>query len=582
MSFPRPKNFSYVDLNDVRVIDDINNHLNVKLAEPLITPYVALERARKTLAPYGIVIPAVAWMNSDDGEQVFPVYQWGGLYGTKGVASVDTDLKANATYSVYFSWSYVAGKNAYEVYCAVVNQEELNDLLTTDFDGSPVPHHDEEYENSDKPITYPNVNAAVHFEEKKKLRATTDISLVEATEAFVRRTEAARASLLSPSTISEDDDPCWDDYRMVGMKKKGGREVPNCVPKKGVPKMRKEDAESDRREDEEYDNNPAKHMLTDPRKTRKIHADIMAQHQKNADQNAAEADEEERRRHEADPDLKRKEREMVDKYHRHLASRPDKSGKKPTQKMIDARHRILMGQYDKALEQHERAKKERQERIAAGKEQPEKPVTPEMKAARERVAAMQKKKDAERATTNEEFDQQMDEALSPPDIRYSVNHGDNVAREHARGYKKAATAYNDAFAKVASQRRTLTREQEDELANHYERALHHQREFKKRLAQLAARKNEDINEGSAAWQRKEGKNPEGGLNRKGVESYRRENPGSKLQMAVTTKPSKLKPGSKAANRRKSFCARMGGMPGPMKDEKGRPTRKALSLRKWNC
>ena len=86
----------------------------------------------------------------------------------------------------------------------------------------------------------------------------------------------------------------------------------------------------------------------------------------------------------------------------------------------------------------------------------------------------------------------------------------------------------------------------------------------------------------AAWQRKEGKNPEGGLNRKGIASYRAENPGSKLSMAVTTKPSKLKPGSKAANRRKSFCARMGGMPGPMKDEKGRPTRKALSLRKWNC
>lgn len=87
---------------------------------------------------------------------------------------------------------------------------------------------------------------------------------------------------------------------------------------------------------------------------------------------------------------------------------------------------------------------------------------------------------------------------------------------------------------------------------------------------------------SPAWQRKAGKNPTGGLNRKGIASYRRENPGSKLSMAVTTPPSKLKPGSKAANRRKSFCARMGGMPGPMKDEKGRPTRKALSLRKWNC
>ena len=91
-----------------------------------------------------------------------------------------------------------------------------------------------------------------------------------------------------------------------------------------------------------------------------------------------------------------------------------------------------------------------------------------------------------------------------------------------------------------------------------------------------------LNEASAAWQRKAGKNPEGGLNAAGVASYRKENPGSKLQTAVTTKPSKLKPGSKDAKRRKSFCARMGGMPGPMKDEKGRPTRKALSLRKWNC
>ena len=53
-----------------------------------------------------------------------------------------------------------------------------------------------------------------------------------------------------------------------------------------------------------------------------------------------------------------------------------------------------------------------------------------------------------------------------------------------------------------------------------------------------------------AWQRKEGKSEAGGLNRKGIESYRRENPGSKLSMAVTTKPSKLKAGSKAANRRK--------------------------------
>jgi hypothetical protein len=85
-----------------------------------------------------------------------------------------------------------------------------------------------------------------------------------------------------------------------------------------------------------------------------------------------------------------------------------------------------------------------------------------------------------------------------------------------------------------------------------------------------------------SWTRSEGKSKTGGLNAKGVASYRKENPGSKLKMAVTTKPSKLDPDSKAAKRRKSFCARMSGVDGPMKDEKGRPTRKALALRKWNC
>jgi hypothetical protein len=87
---------------------------------------------------------------------------------------------------------------------------------------------------------------------------------------------------------------------------------------------------------------------------------------------------------------------------------------------------------------------------------------------------------------------------------------------------------------------------------------------------------------AAAWTRKEGKNKNGGLNAKGVASYRRAHPGSKLQTAVTTKPSKLKKGSKAYKRRKSFCARMGGVKGPMKDEHGKPTRKALALKKWNC
>jgi hypothetical protein len=91
--------------------------------------------------------------------------------------------------------------------------------------------------------------------------------------------------------------------------------------------------------------------------------------------------------------------------------------------------------------------------------------------------------------------------------------------------------------------------------------------------------------GTPAWQRKEGKNPKGGLNKKGIASYRREHPGSKLSLAVTTKPSKLKPGSKSANRRKSFCARMKGLKKRLTSAKTAHdpnSRVNKSLRKWNC
>jgi hypothetical protein len=85
-------------------------------------------------------------------------------------------------------------------------------------------------------------------------------------------------------------------------------------------------------------------------------------------------------------------------------------------------------------------------------------------------------------------------------------------------------------------------------------------------------KKPKLNTEGAAWTKKSGKSPSGGLNEKGRRSYERENPGSDL------KP----PQPEGGPRKNSFCARMGGNPGPMKDEKGRPTRKALALRKWKC
>lgn len=72
-----------------------------------------------------------------------------------------------------------------------------------------------------------------------------------------------------------------------------------------------------------------------------------------------------------------------------------------------------------------------------------------------------------------------------------------------------------------------------------------------------------------AWTRKEGKNPKGGLNAKGRASYK----GGTLKAPV-------KSGDNP--RRASFLARMGNMPGPERDSKGRPTRLLLSLQAWGA
>lgn len=78
--------------------------------------------------------------------------------------------------------------------------------------------------------------------------------------------------------------------------------------------------------------------------------------------------------------------------------------------------------------------------------------------------------------------------------------------------------------------------------------------------------------GTAAWQRKEGKNPKGGLNAKGRASYKAQTGG--------TLRAPVKSGDNP--RRASFLARMGNMPGPEYDDKGRPTRLLLSLRVWGA
>ena len=88
---------------------------------------------------------------------------------------------------------------------------------------------------------------------------------------------------------------------------------------------------------------------------------------------------------------------------------------------------------------------------------------------------------------------------------------------------------------------------------------------------------------SAAWQRKEGKNPKGGLNEKGRRSYEKSHPGSNLKAPVKREEAKKSP--KSAARRKSFCARMEGMKAKntsSKTARDPNSRINKSLRAWDC
>lgn len=260
---------------------------------------------------------------------------------------------------------------------------------------------------------------------------------------------------------NEDADPCWKGYKQVGMKMKGGRKVPNCVPVK----------------EEEIEEGKIKDKLQKVAKVGALVGALGAHAGKVYDVGNVAT-------HSDDPGM---------------AAATIASYAHPASRVLQAAPSIL--KVDKA------GKGENE--FARQKKYPKKPV----------------KEDAE---------------------------------AHSKDFRKSSSRF------VGS----------NELTDIYKKQTPGQIV----MGVVKEKLEED-------WQDKKYKNPSGGLTKAGVMAFRRENPGSKLQTAVTTPPSKLKPGSKAANRRKSFCARMGGMKKRLTSAKTAndpDSRINKALRKWNC
>ena len=166
-------------------------------------------------------------------------------------------------------------------------------------------------------------------------------------------------------------------------------------------------------------------------------------------------------------------------------------------------------------------------------------------------------------------------------ISDAIHKGWNVT---AQAFVKNPMMFDDAKTMAPEKLQAKIAQRQKLMTQNYAQLPEEEKEKDRVVARAmlqAITGQQEVNE-TEAWQKANRKDKTSGMSKKAVKSYRREHPGSKLQTAVTTKPSKLKKGSKAAKRRKSFCARMSGNKGPMKKPNGKPTPKALALRRWHC
>lgn len=116
----------FIGVNNDAARDNINVHLASVTACACITPYIALERVRKVLAQFHIFLPKIMFLDGEHGVETFPTNQFGEVMGMRDDGKVVN--KVPDPYHVYFEYQ-MNERGMFDVFCEIVNQEELEDLL---------------------------------------------------------------------------------------------------------------------------------------------------------------------------------------------------------------------------------------------------------------------------------------------------------------------------------------------------------------------------------------------------------------------------------------------------------------------
>ena len=129
-----------IDINDEAVVDAINRNISAITSSSTVTPYIALEKIRKILAYYKIFLPQTAFLEGDEGNEVFEISQFGEKSGVTNTGEFKT--KSDDGLYLYFEW-LTTDDGMIDVFAEIVDDEDLEELLA-DFE-----EEGEEEENDD-------------------------------------------------------------------------------------------------------------------------------------------------------------------------------------------------------------------------------------------------------------------------------------------------------------------------------------------------------------------------------------------------------------------------------------------------
>lgn len=203
----------HIDIENPQVLVALNAGLAEATMKSCITPYVAWAKVQKVLATYHIFIPNT-FLEGADGNEVVPINQFGKRFGQTNDG--DFMVRDESDLFLYFEWE-MNESGLFKIFAEIVNGNDLDEIL-------------DDYDDEVDAINEAS-ELKMGVEDEKEEHHMSDKEAKKTAKQHLKKNKHYY-SILKKVGLGEDKDPCWNGYQMVGMKKKGSRKVPNCVPKK--------------------------------------------------------------------------------------------------------------------------------------------------------------------------------------------------------------------------------------------------------------------------------------------------------------------------------------------------------------